>query len=254
MMERIEIGIIGGTGGMGRWFATFLKKEGYAVHVSGRKIGMDMEKMAKTCPVVIVSVPIGITCEIIERIGPLMERESLLMDLTSLKEKPVKAMLESTNAEVIGLHPLFGPRVRSMSGQNIALCPVRTEKWHRWVSELLKKGGARIIETTPERHDEMMSLVQGLTHLTTIIMGLILRDMGVDKTELDMFSTPVFRTKLAFIEKIFTDNPTLYGEIIAENPNIDRILESYQENLMELKGILAGKKTKALIDLIGKKM
>ena len=252
-MKRIEIGIIGGTGGMGRWFANFLKKEGYTVHVSGRKTGMDMAEMAETCPVVIVSVPIGITCEVIKRVGPLMGKGSLLMDLTSLKEKPVKTMLESSVAEVIGLHPLFGPQVRSMSGQNIALCPARTEKWHRWVRELLEKGGARIIETTPERHDEMMSLVQGLAHLNTIIMGLILRDMGVDKTELDMFSTPVFRTKLAFIEKIFANNPTLYGEIIAENPNIDRILESYQKNLLELKGLLARKETKALIDLIGKK-
>jgi prephenate dehydrogenase len=253
-MKHLEIGIIGGTGGMGRWFASFLKKEGYAVHVSGRKTGMAMAEMAHICPVVIVSVPIGATREIIERVGPLMGKGSLLMDLTSLKEEPVKTMLESSIAEVIGLHPLFGPRVRSMSGQNIALCPARTEKWHRWVRELLEKGGARIIETTPERHDEMMSIVQGLTHLNTIIMGLILRDTGVDSTELDMFSTPVFRTKLAFIEKIFTGNPALYGEIIAENPNIDRILESYQKNLLELMGLLTRKETKALIDLIGKKM
>lgn len=253
-MKRIEIGIIGGTGGMGRWFANFLKKEGYTVHVSGRKTGMDMAEMAETCPVVIVSVPIGITCQVIKKVGPLMGKGSLLMDLTSLKEKPVKTMLESSIAEVIGLHPLFGPQVRSMSGQNIALCPARAERWHRWVRELLEKGGGRIIETTPGRHDEMMSLVQGLTHLNTIIMGLILRDMGVDSTDLDMFSTPVFRTKLAFIKKIFTNNPTLYGEIIAENPNIDRIFESYQKKLLELKGLLARKETKALIDLIGNKL
>jgi len=36
-MKNIQIGIIGGTGGIGRWFARFFKKEGYAVHVSGRK-------------------------------------------------------------------------------------------------------------------------------------------------------------------------------------------------------------------------
>lgn len=252
-MKNVEIGIIGGTRGMGRWFASFLKKEGYTVHVSGRERGMAMAEMAEICPVIIVSVPIGITCQVIKKIGPLMKRGGLLMDLTSLKEAPVQAMLESTTAEVIGLHPLFGPLVRSMSGQNIALCSARTRKWHQWVRNILEKGGAHIIETTPEHHDEMMSLVQGLTHLNTIIMGLVLRDMKVEKKELDAFSTPVFRTKVALIEKIFDDNPALYGEIIGENPNMGKITESYQKNLQELHDILARKNKKALVDLISKK-
>jgi len=47
------------------------------------------------------------------------------MDLTSLKTEPVKAMLKSSISEVIGLHPLFGPNIRFMSGKNVAVCPVR---------------------------------------------------------------------------------------------------------------------------------
>ncbi|MBW2650637.1 MAG: hypothetical protein JRC66_06445 [Deltaproteobacteria bacterium] len=56
-MKNIQIGIIGGTGGIGRWFANFFKKEGYVVHVSGRRTGMSMDEMAERCQVVIVSVP-----------------------------------------------------------------------------------------------------------------------------------------------------------------------------------------------------
>jgi prephenate dehydrogenase len=48
-MKNIQIGIIGGTGGIGRCFARFFKKEGYAVHVSGRKTGMSMDEMAERC-------------------------------------------------------------------------------------------------------------------------------------------------------------------------------------------------------------
>jgi len=121
-VKDIEIGIIGGTGGMGRWFAGFFRKEGYTVFVSGRKTGMDIPTMGKKCQGVIVSVPVSITPEVIEQVGPHMKKESLLMDLTSLKGEPVKSMLKSSLSEVIGLHPLFGSAVDSMR-------PCLTQNW-----------------------------------------------------------------------------------------------------------------------------
>src|SRR4030042_6507855 len=137
--QDIQIGIIGGTGGMGKIFAALFRQEGYGVHISGRTRGPDMPTMADTCKVVIVSVPIGITVEIIEQIGPLMKKDALLMDLTSLKTEPVKAMLRSAPAEVIGLHPLFGPGVASIAGYPIVICPARGERWIEWVRGIFTK-------------------------------------------------------------------------------------------------------------------
>jgi prephenate dehydrogenase len=156
-MKDIQIGIIGGTGGMGRIFADLFRQEGYTVHVSGKAQGLDIPTMTKTCQVVIVSVPISITLEIIKQVGPHMKQGSLLMDLTSLKIEPIKAMLQSSPAEVIGLHPLFGPGVDAIAGHTIVLCPARTEQWLDWLRDVLKKHGATLIETTPERHDELMA-------------------------------------------------------------------------------------------------
>ena len=44
-MKQITVGIIGGNGGMGRWFADLLQKEGYPVHVWGRKSAMTINKL-----------------------------------------------------------------------------------------------------------------------------------------------------------------------------------------------------------------
>ncbi len=249
-MKNIQIGIIGGTGGIGRWFARFFKKEGYTVHVSGRKTGMSMDEMAERCQVVIVSVPISATVQVIKQIGPGMKKESLFMDLTSLKEEPVAAMLGSSISEVIGLHPLFGPNIRSMSGKNVVVCPVRTKKWLPWLTEILKRNGAHIIETTPEKHDETMAIVQGLTHLNTITMGLVLGDAGSKLSELKDFSTPIFDTKINIIKKVFTGNPGLYAEIIAFNPHIHKILDLYGKNLSELKSLIDRTDTKGLTGLM----
>ena len=171
-MKEIQIGIIGGTRGMGKWFAVYLRGQGYRVHVAGRTYGMTRTEMAASCEVVVVSVPISVTVNIIEQIGPLMKEEGLLMDLTSLKAASVAAMVQSSTAEVIGCHPLFGPQIDSLENQHIVLCPVRPGKWLSWLTDILEKGGALLVETTPEKHDELMSVVQGLNHFNTIMMGL----------------------------------------------------------------------------------
>ena len=249
-MENFEIGIIGGTGGIGRWFADFFKKEGHAVHISGRETGMDIPTMAGECDVVIVSVPIGVTCEVIEQVGPHMREESLLMDFTSLKEEPVKSMLEHSASEVIGVHPLFGPDVDTLAGLNVAFCPVRTEKWGGWLKNILERNGARIVETTPEKHDKMMAIVQGLNHLNTITLGMVLSEIGADLSELKKFTTPIFSTKIGVLKKIFGNNPRLYAEIITSNPDIDKILNIYGKVLSELKGLIDKKDSQGLTEVI----
>ncbi len=231
----MQIGIIGGTGGIGRWMARFLNKEGYPVQVSGRTSGLDLPAMAQECPVVIVSVPIGVTGEVIRTVGPYMPKESLLMDVTSLKAEPVKAMLASSSSEVIGLHPLFGPRIKTLMGHSIVFCPVRSQKWLPWVKETFSKNGARLIETTPEHHDECMALVQGLNHLNSIALGLTLGGSGFDLEELKQYATPIFKTKLDILKKIFNQNSRLYAEMITQNPHTQKILNGYLESLTELK-------------------
>ena len=89
-MKEAVIGIIGGTGGMGRWFAGLLREEGYKVHVCGRNSPLGIDDLAGLCNVIVVAVPIAATAEVIKQIGQLMFAGSLLMDLTSLKKEPVE--------------------------------------------------------------------------------------------------------------------------------------------------------------------
>ena len=234
-MKDCAIGIIGGTGGIGKWFATFFAGEGYPVHVTGRSTGMPLPELAAACRVVIVAVPIASTIDVIHEVGPLLPEDALLMDFTSLKEEPVRAMLAASRSEVIGTHPLFGPDAPSLAGQNIILCPARGECWLELLRGIFVKSGARVTVTAPAEHDRMMSLVQGLTHLETILMGLTLRDSGVEPSELAAFSTPVFRTKQAILEKVFGPRPGLYAALIAENPNMPAILEIFERNFLLVK-------------------
>ena len=222
MTGKVHIGVIGGTGGMGRWFADFMLAQGCTVEVMGKGQEREIPAFAARASVVVVSVPIHVTLEVIGKAGPHVRRDGLLMDLTSVKTEPVKRMLECSQSEVVGLHPLFGPGVSSIRGENLALCPARGKRWVSWLRDLLRSSGAHVVETTPERHDEMMSFVQVLTHLCTIVAGLSLHESGMDHEELLSFSTPAFRAQMGLVEKIFGANPRLYADILIGQPGNER--------------------------------
>jgi len=255
-MKDITVGIIGGTGGMGRWFADLLQKEGYPVHVWGRKSAMDINELAALCNVIVIAVPISATAAMIERVGPLVPEGSLLMDLTSLKKEPVELMMANSRADVIGCHPLFGPGVDDAAGENVILCPARGQKWLIWLRNVLEKNGLAVMEKTPEEHDKMMAIVQVLNHLNTISLGMALTETGVSSEEISKYATPIFQTKLGIVKKVFTESPGLYADIIAKNPDTDKILKLYEKTLADIRQLIksgdAARLKDALVQAAGK--
>jgi prephenate dehydrogenase len=249
-MKKTRIGIVGGTRGMGKWFAEYLMEKGYAVEVLGKGGECEIPALAARSHVLVVAVPIAATIETIRNAGPHMAADGLLMDLTSLKAEPVKAMLEHSRSEVIGLHPLFGPGVPTLREENVFIWPARSGRWLPWLRSMLLHDGARLVETTPEKHDEMMGYVQVLTHLSTIAAGLVLRESGIGQEEFWRFSTPAFRAGLERRDKIFLTNPRLYGELIALNPKAGAVAEAFERNLSRVRGVIEGRGAEGLMELI----
>ena len=233
-MKKIKVGIIGGTNGIGRWFAGLLKNEGCTVHVCGRKTKLQINDLARLCNVVVVAVPISATAGIIKEAGPLLTQDQLLMDLTSLKAEPVKLMLKNSQAEVIGCHPLFGPQLKDVSRQNVVLCPARGKKWLGWLKGVFKKNKMAVEEATPEKHDKMMAVVQALNHFNTITLGLALAQTNIELSEINKFSTPIFRTKMDIIRKVFVESPEMYVDIIMGNPETGKMLDIYRKALLDI--------------------
>jgi prephenate dehydrogenase len=244
-MKKIKVGIIGGTNGMGRWFAALLKKEGCTVHVCGRKTKLGINDLVRLCNVIVVAVPISATAGIIKQVGPLLSKDTLLMDLTSLKYEPVKLMLDNSKAEIIGGHPLLGPQLKDVSGQNVILCPARGKKWLGWLKEVFKKNKMNVLEATPEKHDKMMAIVQALNHFNTITLGLALAKTNIPLAQINKFSTPIFRTKLDIIKKVFMESPDMYVDIITGNRETGKMLDIYEKSLKDIRGkIKSGEKAK----------
>ncbi len=211
-----KVGIVGGTRGMGAWFGDLLERNGLTVYRVGRKTALTPEEMASQCDVVVISVPIAATDRVIEEVGPLVPVHGLMMDLTSVKKEPVKAMLEHSRAHVAGVHPLFGPEADCTCTRRIAVCPGRGEAWQSWLIRLFETAGLTVTVLSPERHDRMMGLVQGVNHFSTLALALCIGRSGFVLEDIAACSTQTFRHRLDRISAILNQQPELFWSLMGE--------------------------------------
>jgi len=231
------IGIIGGTGRMGQWFKAFFEKKGYEVLISSRHTQLSSKELAQKSDVVIISVPIRVTVEIIKEVGPYISQEALLMDITSLKKAPVEAMLKYSHSEVIGAHPLFGPSINNLNAQTIILCPARGDTWMPWLKEVFKEAHLEI--TTPEKHDQIMAVIQALTHFFLLAFGTTLKEIPFSIGTLMRYSTTNFQVILERVLNLNNQNPDIYASIQFDNSfYYEQVFPSCWKALERLKKII----------------
>jgi len=232
------VGIIGGFGGMGRLFSSVFGRAGYKVICSGRKTPISNADIASTCGLIIISVPIRDTVRVIEEIAPLLSEKQVLCDLTSIKTAPVDAMLRS-KAQVIGLHPMFGPSVSGIAGQTIAASPARCdEKTQDALYRIFTNEGAKVCPMDPKEHDKIMSIVQGLVHFTTLSVAETIKNTGISLEAILPVMSPVYRIELDLVGRILGQDPALYADILQMNPETAGILETLSDSVASLKEIV----------------
>ncbi len=225
------VAVIGGLGEMGRLISNFFRSFEFPVLVADLETDVTPQEAIQEADIVVFAVPLHRTVEIIRSLVPHVRPGQLVMDLTSLKEAPVCEMLRSP-AWVVGLHPMFGGRISKFTGQTLAACPARIEPqdW-QWLRGLFTARGIRVKECTAQEHDRMMSIIQVLFHLTTMLIGRTLRELDIDIGETMEYTSPSYRIEMNLVGRIFAQNPELYAAITQMNPHSAGIFSALKEGL-----------------------
>lgn len=251
-MIKMKVGIIGGSDGLGKTLIYFLRDDFDVIissveHEKGRKIATKLgieyvesnTQLAEMCDIVIVSVPIHVTPSVISQIAPFMRKGSLMVDVTSVKEIPSQVMREELNdVEYLPTHPIFGPRTTELDNQVIVLTPDKKGKWFNKVYNYLDDKNMRIIETTAEKHDYMMSIVQVLTHFSFISTASAMEKLKVDIGETEDFESPIYNLMIDMIARIVAQNPYLTYYIQSMNNNGPKIRNTFAEAVNELRDVV----------------
>lgn len=230
--------IVGGKGQLGGLFQQMLSLSGYQVKVLDKDDWQQAETLFADAGLVLVTVPIAITCDIIREKLTQLPQECILADLTSIKTEPMNAMLAAHKGPVVGFHPMFGPDVGSLAKQVVVVCHGREADKYQWLLEQIGIWGARIVEAEPERHDNAMQLVQAMRHFSTFVYGLNLCKEEADIETLLQFSSPIYRLELAMVGRLFAQSPELYADIIFAQQDSQHAIGDYLDNYREALELL----------------
>jgi prephenate dehydrogenase len=218
------VGVIGGKGQLGSWCARLFQRVAHTVLISDLDTEMSPLDLVRESDVVIVSVPIGATEQVLREIAPLLRSDQLIVDLTSVKT-PFVSIMEGSNAEVLSLHPMFAPSLTESAGQTCIVCPVRRGDRAIWCEHVMRDSGLHLVEMTPDAHDKTMAVVQGMTHFQAIVAGHCMEALQFQPSESLAFASPVYKARLAMIGRVLAQNPRLYAEIQIFNPYVREVLE-----------------------------
>ena len=263
----MNVGIIGGSSGLGKTIVYYLRDD-FDVFISGRdhKKGREVaseadvnylesnEELANISDILIISVPIQNTEDVIREVAPFMKEGSVMIDVTSVKEGPSKTMAEvvADNVDYIPTHPIFGPRTTRLDNQVIVLTPDRKGKWHERVYNYLDSKNMRIIETTAEKHDYMMSIVQVLTHFSFISTASTIEKLKVDLSETEDYESPIYNLMIDLIARIVAQNPYLTYNIQAMNENGPKIRNTFTEAALELRDVINSDDSEKFVEIANK--
>jgi len=217
MMERVAIL---GTGLLGTSAGLALRAAGFQGEIIGwnrnlahaetaarmgalDRIAGDALTAARKAQVVLISVPIYATLDLMEQLSPALGPEHLVTDVGSTKGQITEAADRLFNtperAGFLPGHPMAGKErggaelgdadlfrgavwlftdfpAWQRSEQSVSLA----RSWREWVMKM----GSRTIDLEPKRHDELVAWVSHLPQLTATALSALLQDRVGDAPEL----------------------------------------------------------------------
>ncbi|WP_115862934.1 prephenate dehydrogenase [Halorussus litoreus] len=186
--------------------------EDAAAEFGGRAVPLSTDE---TFDAVCVAVPMSAAADVIESHAPRAERA--LVDVTGRMGAPVDAMRAvAPDRERVSLHPLFA---RANAPGNVAVVADESGPTVDRLLDALEAAGNRLVETTPEEHDEAMTTVQARTHAAVLSFALAADDVPEGLT------TPVYAELREVAEQIAGNDPAVYAEISETFDGLDRVAE-----------------------------
>ncbi|MCV0391811.1 MAG: prephenate dehydrogenase [Nitrosopumilus sp.] len=252
-----KVTVIGAGGQMGQWFSKYFASKGFEVtgYDSESKIGgkdiIESDSLVGAilkADYVVLCTPTRRTPEIIRLIAKEMKRGTYLIEISSEKSKVVSSLSKMpAKINPICIHPMFGPGVKTIKGQNIISVPIKDAKKELTVAKSLFEG-ANFVTIDAVEHDKKIAVILGLTHLMNLVFAnIISKDEKMLLTE--KMSGTTFRVQKTLAESIMTESPELIETIIA-NPEIRRVAEELWKDIGRLLTAVQESKTEEVINYI----
>lgn len=245
--------IVGGAGLMGGWFARFLEEQGFEVFVEDpRPSQYPPAPKDKKLDLILVATPPSTVPHVlkgaVKRAGP----DTLIADISSIKANavPVLRTLAADGHKVTSLHPMFGPGADVLMGRNVLILDCGRKDAVESAKTLFKNTAARIHELKVEEHDAYMAELLGLSHATSLVFNETLAQGELTFAKLEPLASTTFRKQVDVSREVSRENPKLYYEIQALNPESSQIFDRLEAAVKTLRGIVERRDERGFVDFV----
>jgi prephenate dehydrogenase len=252
-----------GAGKMGIWFAKFFQEKGDTVILADRnqeKLSRlknelnveiaDFAQAVKGADRVLICTSISSFEEIVKKIAPSTHKGQVIMDICSIKEYPVNLMHQYLKeALVLGTHPVFGPGSKGVKHKAYVLTPtndqeaVYADEFKNW----LEAEQAHVFVMSPEKHDELMSLILGMSHFIGLVAcETLLEQPGFPESK--KLAGTTYRMLFTLAEVAALETPDLYANVQTKIAGLSKIEERFITNAQQWLELNKKKDSQAIMD------
>jgi prephenate dehydrogenase len=252
-----------GAGKMGIWFAKFCKEKGETVILAGRsaeklaklkdelqiETTTDFQEAVQNADNVLICTSISSFEEIVKKIAPNTHKGQVIMDICSIKEHPVNIMHQYIkDATVLGTHPVFGPGSNGVTHKAYVLTPTnpQEEAYAEQYKQWLEKEGANVFIMTPQKHDELMSIILGLPHFIGIVACETLLAQK-DFIESKKLAGTTYRMLFTLAEATAQETPDLFANVQTKLTDLGNMEELFIKNAQSLLDLMKNKNTNEIM-------
>ncbi len=224
----MKAAVVGAKGGMGGWLVRHLATLSHEVTAVDTRT--DPLVQLHGFDLVVVSVPISTTPDVIRVVAPKMRRGTILAEVASLKEESHRALSIISNLGLtpLCLHPIFGPSTDSLSGRVVAVVPVVDAEEEAGLARSIFPG-ADVVTLSAARHDRCMAAVLSLPYAVNLALSRVLG--GEDLKLASQMAGSTFAVQYTLAQSVAGESPTLTRDLLSCNASLVPLLRAFEDAL-----------------------
>lgn len=205
---------------------------------------LDPRAAVQNADVVVLAVPVGVTAEVLRKIGPMLTPQTVITDVGSVKQSVIedaRAVFGEVPANFVPGHPIAGTEQSGVEAsfaelfqqRRVVLTPLAHTSADavQQVRDLWEQAGAEVMEMDAVRHDAVLAATSHLPHLLayTLVDTLTRTDNNAD---IFRFAASGFRD----FTRIAASDPVMWRDIcLANRGALLRVLEDFDTDLEQLR-------------------
>ncbi|MBD5608086.1 MAG: prephenate dehydrogenase [Desulfovibrio sp.] len=223
-----KIVVVGASGRMGALFMEWGQEVGLNMVALNRPY-KNVEETVSDADLVIVSVPAKVFEDVLSVLIPHLPPKAILTDVVSVKETPLRQMERLWGGDIVGTHPLFGPKNEPGDDLPVAIVPGKncSSKAIAIVESFYRRLGCRVFRTTAKKHDEAVARIQNLNFVTNLAYFAAL----AENRDLLPFLTPSFERRKKSAAKMLTEDAEMFAGLFDANPHSHEAARQYRKML-----------------------